>query len=250
MPKRIVDGEALWGSAKIAQLPVWAKAEYANLLPLALANGVFECDARQIWARVYSFNRPEMTPDQVTQVLNNFEKAGLIGRWKDENGKIWGFFIGIDKEGRLPPQSRINRKHGACGPEPPKHLARRWLANGFTGRGRGSGFGSGLGRDERPSSTAKEKSGAASTEIPDSSVAQAFQAFRDIGTQDPFGPKEFQQIWTEEYGTIGTGTFTDAMERTAVRCKGQGVKVPSLFFTMKRKVEQIEVDHKTHRVPL
>lgn len=244
MPKRIVDGEALWGSAKIARLAPWAKAEYANLLPLALANGVFECDPRQIWARVYSFNRPEMTPDQVSQVLAQFEKAGLIGRWKDENGKFWGFFIGIDKEGRLPPKSRISRKHGACGPEPPQHLARRWLANGLTGRGRGSGFGSG--REEKPSSaTEKQKSQAAPT-----AIAQAFESFRQIGTSEPFGPTAFQEIWADEYSRTGDGTFTDAMERAAVRCKGAGVKVPSLFFTMKRKVEQIEVDHKCHKTPL
>lgn len=156
MPKRIIDGEALWGSSKIAALPVWAKAEFANLLPLALANGVFECEERQIWARVYSFNRPEMTVDQVGQILGVLEKVGLLGRWQDKNGKNWGYWIGIHKSGRLPSPSRIDRKHEVCGPEPPQRLAKRWLTNGDVGSGSGSGlgFGSGLGSRSGSGSTA------------------------------------------------------------------------------------------------
>jgi hypothetical protein len=145
MPKRVLDGEALWGSSKIAALPPFAKAEFANLVPLALANGVFECDARQIWARVYSFNRPEFTLAQVEKLLNELEKVGLLGRWRDKNGKNWGYWIGIHKQGRLPPSSRIERKHEVCGPDPPKPMAKRWLANGYVGSGSGSGSGSGLG---------------------------------------------------------------------------------------------------------
>jgi hypothetical protein len=156
MPKRIVDGEALWGSSKIAQLPVWAKAEYANLLPLAGANGTFECDARQIWARVYSFNRPEMTPDQVAQILSAFEKVGLLGRWKEKNGRICGYFIGIHKPGRLPPKSRSDSKHWACGPSLPQHLANRWVSNGSLGLGLGLGLGSGIG--ETPVAVATDDS--------------------------------------------------------------------------------------------
>lgn len=150
MPKRIVDGEALWGSSKIASLPVWAKAELANLIPLALANGVFECDVRSVWSRVYSFNRPEVTPDQVSQILGALEKAQLIHRFKDKNGKFWGYFIGIHKPGRLPPPSRMDSKHVTCGPEPPQRLVRQWLANGSLGLGLGSGSGFGSGKSLNP----------------------------------------------------------------------------------------------------
>lgn len=51
MPKRIVDGEGLWRSDKLAEVtPAWIKAEYANLVPLALANGSFEANPRRIWS--------------------------------------------------------------------------------------------------------------------------------------------------------------------------------------------------------
>src|SRR5260370_20500603 len=143
MPKRMVDGEVIWGSSKIASLPVWAKAEYANWIPLALANGVFECDVRSIWARVYSFNRPEVTPDQVQQILGVFEKSQLIQRFKEKNGTIWGYFIGIQKEGRPPTPSRINRKEAVCGPDPPQRFLRRYVRNASEGSGSGCGSGSG-----------------------------------------------------------------------------------------------------------
>ena len=43
MPKRVVDGEAVWTSRKLKMIePEWVRGEYTNLLPLALANGVFE----------------------------------------------------------------------------------------------------------------------------------------------------------------------------------------------------------------
>jgi hypothetical protein len=43
LPKRVVDGEAMWGSRKIASVePIRARVEYSWWLPLAGANGVFE----------------------------------------------------------------------------------------------------------------------------------------------------------------------------------------------------------------
>jgi hypothetical protein len=59
MPKRVVDGEAVWRSDKIASLSEsWMRPEFANLIPLALANGSFECSPRLIWSQVYAYNRP------------------------------------------------------------------------------------------------------------------------------------------------------------------------------------------------
>src|SRR5713101_5273514 len=117
MPKRILDGEAMWGSAKIAELPAWAKAEYAWILPCALANGVFECDPRTIWSKCYAFNRPEITVDQVTHILNCLERAGLLFRWIHTDSKNWGYWTGINKVGRLPAPTQ--RERMTCGPEPP-----------------------------------------------------------------------------------------------------------------------------------
>src|SRR5215831_906496 len=109
MPKRILDGEALWGSNKLgAVMPLWVRAEYANLLPLALANGVFECDAKRIWAEVFAFNRPDRSPEDVGVMIESLAGAGMLFRWEVE-GKTWGFWVGINKQGRLPEPSHRSR---------------------------------------------------------------------------------------------------------------------------------------------
>jgi len=117
MPKRIIDGEALWRSKKIRQVqPVKYRGEYANLLPLALSTGSFECDADTIWTDVYAFNRPDVTPKDVAAILDEYEKVKLLFRWTVD-GKTWGYWVGIDKEGRLPTGTAYS--HAKKGPFPP-----------------------------------------------------------------------------------------------------------------------------------
>ena len=117
MPKRVLDGEALWRSKKLRQVqPVKFRAEYANLLPLALSTGSFECDADTIWTDVYAFNRPDVTPEDVAAILDEYEKVKLLFRWTVD-GKTWGYWVGIDKEGRLPTGTAYS--HAKKGPFPP-----------------------------------------------------------------------------------------------------------------------------------
>jgi hypothetical protein len=146
MPKRVVDGEGLWRSGKLSRVePIRARAEYANLIPLALANGSFECTPRLIWSQVYSFNRPDVSPEDVEIFLKAFEEARLLFRWTDADGKHWAYFVGIDKPGRLPGKSRKG-KNEKIGAEPPAEQLRKFLdSKNFPGSGFGSGLGSGAG---------------------------------------------------------------------------------------------------------
>ena len=152
MPKRVIDGEALWRSDKLAQVePPKFRAEYANLVPLALANGTFEATARRVWSSVYSFNRPDVpTAELVEQLLDELERVKLLFRWTDPpTGKVWGFWVGIDKPGRLPGRSRRGRNE-AVGLDPPPDELRKFLdSNGIHRALNGSkkllGFGFGLG---------------------------------------------------------------------------------------------------------
>jgi len=129
MPKRVIDGEGLWRSDKLSRVePVWVRGEYANLIPLALANGVFECDAKRIWSQVYSYNRPYFGIEEVKTVLAALERARLLFRWRDVSGKEWGYWTNSDKPGRLPPVSQ--RARFLCGPEPPREELRRFLKSG------------------------------------------------------------------------------------------------------------------------
>ena len=183
MPKRIVDGEGIWKSDKIAAVePARYRAEYANLLPLALANGSFECNARAIWATCYGYNRPDITPEDVTAILAEFERAKLLFRWTI-SGKTWGFWVGIDKPGRLPSEARLNGRHDRRGEEVPKDKLGEFLGESLEnktesigmpsdsqpetsgqqivslGLGFGSGLGKGLGEGNGLGSGSGERSG-------------------------------------------------------------------------------------------
>lgn len=132
MPKRIVDGEAIWTSEKLGSVqPEWIRAEYANLLPLATANGTFELDSKTIWSRVYSRNRPSITVKKVQQILEELEHRLLLFRF-EVGGKDWGYWIGIDKPGRLPPPARRGT-HEKCGPDVPLVALARFVEGAASG---------------------------------------------------------------------------------------------------------------------
>lgn len=121
MPKRIIDGEALWLSDKIRALPVKFRPEFATILPLSLADGAFECDIKRLWSKVYAYNRPEISLQFVRRMLDAFERVGLISRGTYD-GRIWGYFIGIEKPGRLPSPSL--RRHYETSGLPTEVLAK------------------------------------------------------------------------------------------------------------------------------
>jgi hypothetical protein len=119
----------------------------------AVANDVatFECDPRTIWGTAYAINRPSITPEEVSKMLEEFERVKLLFRWKVGN-KIWGYWTGTDKRGLLPkPSERYNK-----GPEPPAADLERFLSGDTADEPRqfrensrqGLGLGLGLGLDE------------------------------------------------------------------------------------------------------
>jgi hypothetical protein len=79
--------------------------------------------------------------------------------------------------------------------------------------------------------------------------AATLQAFDSLSST-PFGPEGFRTAWTEQYQSMNGGGFTDAMEKTIQQCQSQSIKVPGMFFTLKRQVEKIEIANKFHHTPL
>jgi hypothetical protein len=132
MPKRVLDGEALWTSDKLGQVePVAFRAEYANLLPLALGNGAFEAEPKKVWLKVYGYNRPDVSTDMVAAIFSEFERVKMLFRWKAADGKVYGYWVGIDKSGRLPPPSHV--KYEKRGPDVPADLLAQFLRAGYQG---------------------------------------------------------------------------------------------------------------------
>jgi hypothetical protein len=130
-----------------------------------LANGTFECSAQKVWRRVYAYNRPDVTPQDVEAMLAEFERTKMLFRWTEPDGKIWATFVGVNKPGRLPPKSR--EKEEKQGVPVPIELLNQFLgpvcgnatqsvaqpyrdvtepvAERYAGSGTGSGIGSGNG---------------------------------------------------------------------------------------------------------
>lgn len=151
MPKRIVDGDAIATSEKIAavQSPSY-RAEFAYLLTFALADGTFEADPRLIWTKYYAFNREDITQETIAAILAEYERVDLLRRWKVEN-KTWGWWVGNDKPGRLPKPSDVKAGRYGVGVGVPDAVRNRAIVspqgsdNGATGLGVGKGLGEGRG---------------------------------------------------------------------------------------------------------
>src|ERR1700730_1284067 len=132
MPNRMIQGEAIWDSNKLLRVPEEYRPEYTNLLPLALANGSFECNPDKIWSRVYSYNRADKDREFVKRALEAFESAKMLFRWEAEDGVIWGYWVGIEKPGRLP--SGTSYENAAKGQPVPKEHLETFLSNGTRSR--------------------------------------------------------------------------------------------------------------------
>jgi len=115
----MLDGDRLWRSDKLKQVkPESFRAEYANMLPLALANGTFECSPEKIWFEVYAFNRESFKPSKIAKILDEFERAKLLFRWVAGDGKVWGYWTGIEKT--LPTDEQIKQSRYKTGQPVPK----------------------------------------------------------------------------------------------------------------------------------
>lgn len=107
MPARVVD-DSIYLSGKIKNLKPEYRAEYSYLIPLAEANGVFEADPHRIWATAYSFHRDGTSPGWVQDLISDLKRVDLLRTW-EEKGKTWGWWVGIDKTGRLPSKEHLKR---------------------------------------------------------------------------------------------------------------------------------------------
>lgn len=127
MPKRLIDGEALWGSTKLAECPEWMIPEYAWFYPLADSKGCFELTNPRVILFQVGAIRPHLTLDVVKQILNAFHHHGLLFLWS-EGSKTFGYWTGSDQPGRLPKPSHRDRYTNVQCTIPKKQLE-HYLAN-------------------------------------------------------------------------------------------------------------------------
>jgi hypothetical protein len=131
MSGRVVVGDAIWSSKKIAALqPPSIRSEYTWLYSLAGPNGVFEVDTRAIWAKCYAFGRPDKSIEDVEAILKAFEDVGLLFIWENK-GKRFGYWTNSDKPGRRMRPAWIKRyaDTGRLDPDPPVDSLNAYLEN-------------------------------------------------------------------------------------------------------------------------
>ena len=107
MPARVID-DSIYLSDKIKALKPEHRAEYSYLLPLTEANGVLEVNPGRIWAAAYSYHRTGIDIGWVQDLLDDLKQQDLLRTW-EEAGKTWGWWVGIDKPGRLPSKEHLKR---------------------------------------------------------------------------------------------------------------------------------------------
>jgi hypothetical protein len=126
VPKRIVDGEALWTSGTLKLLPkadALALFVYCWLLPIAESNGVFEFDVSAIHARTMQYH-DIFTEDELAEYLKLYNEYGLLFIWQNY-GKQYGFWVNINKKGRLPKAGQYS-----CDlPNPPVDQLNRYISS-------------------------------------------------------------------------------------------------------------------------
>ena len=224
MPKRIVDGEAIATSRTLREVqPETYRIHYPYLLSLALANGVFEYDIDTIWSTRYAAFMPAFSKDDLRAILNEFQRCDLLRSWTEPDGKLWGFWTKINKQGRLPPKTRLDGRHERAGPEPPPEIlaASQWLTNGEPkvslglGLGLGSGLGSGLGEKTQPEKAPAEPPLVSKAEIRKSTNHK---------------PRELFELYNRERGPLPAATeFSTERERKAGARLSQHTKEPERF---------------------
>lgn len=112
MPKRVIDADAMWKSTKLGKCRDKSIPEYAWLYGLADANGNFELtNLRAIHSDAYASIRPNFTVHDLREVIDDFERHGLLFVW-DEGIKKYGHWTGSEKPGRLPPRGQRPRYSG------------------------------------------------------------------------------------------------------------------------------------------
>jgi hypothetical protein len=172
MPSRVIDGDRMHQSDKIAALPGWAQPEYPWNYALADANGVLELtNLMAVYRRAYAI-RHNFSFSKFRKLIELLEIFGLLFTWEADR-KRYGYWTGAERRGRLPSLS-TRARYNPIGIVPPADQLRAYYkrfgireanANApvmnqsrlnheeiVTGVGVGSGLGNGKGTEKPKSS--------------------------------------------------------------------------------------------------
>lgn len=237
MPKRVLDGDAMWASTKLSELPEWMIPEYAWLYPLADANGSFEItNLRIIWGKVAAI-RSHFTLENLQEIFRTFHESGLLFTW-ERDGKRFAHWVGSEMPGRLPAPARRTKRYGPIlAPVVPAGELRDYVARVRSEKLRIAKATASpvLVLDLEGKGRKEEEPAAAAAAPPDDAAWSA------IGADPPIGCQEFQALWEFFFKARKDALLSDAMERCIQRWQSQGRKVPPPFIEAKRRIEATEI---------
>jgi hypothetical protein len=197
-----VFNEAAWKSDKVFNIqPVEWRAEYAWVYSIALADGTFEASPRLVWMAAYASVRPDWDIEKVGHLLDELARVGLLRRTQDEQGKVWGRWVGSEKF--LPSQERCKTNRYKTGRgdlfSDVAASAQRPESDGAAPAQRplgvGSGCGCGIGEgEERDLGLVAPKNPETEPQVKDPVVSEASSSLSD--TVEPT-PKQEQPHPTE-----------------------------------------------------
>jgi hypothetical protein len=261
MPKRILDGDALWGSSKLERCPEWCIPEYAWLYPLADGNGSFEITNLRVIHGKVSAIRPHFSIDDLQNILREFHRHGLLFEWQ-VGEKTYAHWTGSDRPGRLPKPSERNR-YQILAPEVPKSMLKAYLkekqdelqrssgehreliaTSVGVGVGLGVGVGFGMVLDGPPCGGGCVGSSVEVTERKSTGTAAAYLY---LGFEKPFGQPDFQEVWLRNFEARQSDPtkpnfqwLTEVMEATIQECYQEKIGIPPQFFDAKHDIEKGE----------
>src|SRR5580692_4210964 len=127
MPRRVIDGDCVWASDKIAEcsreVPATSGVYYPWIYPLADAYGCFEITSLRVIHSKICQQLPQISLMTVSQIVKDFEDHGLMFTWT-EGGKRFAYWTNSDHPGRLPAPSERSRFARLTPPVPKDKLER------------------------------------------------------------------------------------------------------------------------------
>ena len=233
MPKRVIDGEALWTSKKLKNLGATdclATLLYCWLLPLADHQGVFEYDLDLIWKDAL-FYLDIMTPTELADYLSLYVKGGLLLVF-ESNSKKWGYWVGMEKSGRLPGAEHSKRYKKTEYDLSDMSRTTAGYVPDISARGIGIGIGSGIGVGigsgaENPAPAPSDEK----EEVVTKSTVQAIEdTCRKVFGYDPKSG-EVRASLKSLVGTYGDSAIVDAFQDWAESCQGSPMNYPLTTFS-------------------
>lgn len=130
MPNRIINGESVWASDKIAAcatpVPATTGVYYTWFYCLADVNGSFECTSTRVIHGKIAMQLPFLSLENTEQILHDFHREGLLFVWTTD-GKRYGHWSKSEEKSAMP--KSLKKRYKPAAPPVPQKEYSEYLKN-------------------------------------------------------------------------------------------------------------------------